>query len=139
MRFSRQERQAAAARYEMNPQDAQVLGILKSIRALNIPTVQINDSLLLSRQFWGNWSTEFGCENCIGVGGKRLSIKTFLENMSESRIQYAVEGSQLRVFTSGEARQRILAWWDNHSENFKAQFSQDKALKSPTDAIRWGF
>ncbi len=139
MHFSRQERQAAAARHEMNPQDAQILGILKSIRALNISEVQIDDSLLSARQFWGNWSTEFGCENCVGVGGKRLSIKTFLDNMSESRIQYTVEGSGLRVCTSGEARQRILTWWDNQPECFRAQFSYDKALKNPTDAIRWGF
>lgn len=137
--LSRLEQQAAAVRHEMNPQDAQVLGILQSIKNSKALRVQIDDSLLLARRFWGNWSTEFGCENCIGAGGEVLLMKTFLEHMSESRIQYAMEGSQLRIFTSSEARRRVLIWWDGQPAAFKTQFSQDKAQKSPTDRIRWGF
>ena len=137
--LNRLEQQAAAARNEMRPQDAQVLGILQSIKELKKTAIKVDDSLLLERQFWGNSSTEFGCENCIGVGGKVLLLSTFLENMSESRIQYAVEGKQLRIFTSSQARRRLLAWWEAKPADFNAQFSQDKAPQSPTNKIWWGW
>jgi hypothetical protein len=134
-----QERIAAETRNEMNAYDAQVFGVLRAIRTMNKPGIQVEDSLLLERRFWGRSATEFGCKNCIGVGGKRLMLKTFLETMAESRVQYFVAANTVVICTSNQARQRILTWWDAQPAAFKAQFNRDKADARAAHQIRWDF
>ncbi|MBD2720930.1 hypothetical protein IC234_02250 [Hymenobacter sp. BT189] len=129
----------AEARHEMSVYDAQVLGILRAIRALNNPILRVEDSLLAAPRFWGRSMTEFGCKNCIGVGGKRLTVGTFLEHLAESRVQYFVEGNELVMCNTQQAQQRILAWWDAQPAAFRTQFNQDQADKRRGHQVRWGF
>ncbi|MGI4872653.1 MAG: hypothetical protein ACRYFX_15945 [Janthinobacterium lividum] len=121
--------------------NAQVLGILQAIQALQQPNIQVEGALLQSQLFWGTSMTEFGCKNCIGVGGKELQISTFLATLDdcESRVQHYFDRETLTICTSETARQRIMQWWDAQPAAYQGQFVQDKKSKEARTFMRSGF
>ncbi|GAA4048316.1 hypothetical protein GCM10022409_38420 [Hymenobacter glaciei] len=124
---TRLEEKVAAEESKLSSDDEQILGILQAIKSLNRPDIHVENALFHEKKFWGRWSTEFGCKNCIGVGGEVLSIATFLENIDESRIQYYLNAEGLTICTSETARQLLVEWWNAQSDAFKMRFQVDKA------------
>lgn len=137
-RRTRVEEKQAIDEGKLGSDDEQILGILKFIKDMKRPDIQVEDALFHTNAFWGRWSTEFGCKNCIGVGGEVLSVATFLDNTEESRIQYYLNENGLTICTSESARQIITEWWNAQSDAFKKRFQVDKADPA-SDNMRIGY
>ena len=119
--------------------DKQILGILKSIKDMKRQDIEVEDALFYANKFWGRWNTEFGCKNCIGVGGKLLTVATFLENMDDTRIHYYFNGNGVIICTSETARQLLTEWWNAQADSFKGKYHVDKADANSSKNLRIGY
>jgi len=122
--------------------EKQLHGVLRSIKSLNNPNINIESSLFdvelwgitrhkiagkwISKDAWGTSIEEFikdifPVENSI--------FKMFDFGQVGNKIQYYTENSKLYICSPMTAKKRLLTWLNKQPNDYRQQFTQNKAAR----------